>query len=44
MVNLPPRRMAGLDSEVVVLDADHGRGERTLFIPERPVPDGPGVD
>lgn len=44
VVNLPPRRVAGLDSEVVVLAADNGRGERTLLIPERPVPDGAKVD
>jgi tRNA-binding protein len=44
VMNLPSRRVAGLDSEVVVLAADNGRGERTLLIPERPVPDGAGVD
>jgi tRNA-binding protein len=44
VMNLPPRRVAGLDSEVVVLAADNGRGERTLLIPERPVPDGARVD
>jgi tRNA-binding protein len=44
VINLPSRRVAGLDSEVVVLAADNGRGERTLLIPERPVPDGAGVD
>jgi tRNA-binding protein len=44
VMNLPSRRVAGLDSEVVVLAADNGRGERTLLIPERPVPDGARVD
>jgi tRNA-binding protein len=44
VINLPSRRVAGLDSEVVVLAADNGRGERTLVIPERPVPDGARVD
>ena len=40
VVNLPPRPVAGLVSEVVVLTADNGRGEHALLIPERPVPDG----
>jgi tRNA-binding protein len=40
VVNLPPQPVAGLVSEVVVLTADNGRGERALLIPERPVPDG----
>jgi len=40
VVNLPPRRVAGLDSAAVVLAVDNGRGERVLVIPERPVPDG----
>ncbi len=44
VMNLPSRRVAGLDSEVVVLAADNGRGERTLLIPERPLPDGARVD
>jgi tRNA-binding protein len=40
VVNLPPRPVAGLVCEVVVLTADNGRGEMALLIPERPVPDG----
>ncbi len=40
VVNLPPRQVAGLVCEVVVLTADNGRGEMALLIPERPVPDG----
>ena len=44
VVNLPPRRVAGLDSEVMILAADNGRGERILVIPEHPVPDGAKVE
>jgi tRNA-binding protein len=40
VVNLPPRRVAGLESEVLVLAAPNGKGENVLLIPERPVPDG----
>ena len=40
VVNLPPRRVAGLDSEVLVLAVANGKGESVLLIPERPVPDG----
>jgi tRNA-binding protein len=40
VVNLPPKRVAGLDSEVLVLAVEDGRGEHVLLIPERPVPDG----
>ena len=40
IVNLPSRRVAGLDSEVLVLAADNGKGEQVLLIPERPIPDG----
>jgi tRNA-binding protein len=40
VVNLPPRRVAGFDSEVLVLALPDGRGENVLVIPERPVPDG----
>jgi tRNA-binding protein len=40
VLNLPPQQVAGIVSEVVVLTADNGRGERALLIPERPVPDG----
>jgi tRNA-binding protein len=40
IVNLPPRRVAGFDSEVLVLAVDDGKGEHVLLIPERPIPDG----
>ena len=40
VVNLPPERVAGLDSQAAVLSVDNGRGERILLMPERPVPDG----
>jgi len=40
VVNLPVRRVAGLDSEVLVLAVENGKGESVLLIPERPVPDG----
>lgn len=40
VVNLPPQDVAGLDSEVLVLAVDDGKGEHVLLIPERPVPDG----
>jgi tRNA-binding protein len=40
VVNLPSRRVAGLDSEVLVLAVENGKGENVLLIPERPVPDG----
>jgi len=40
VVNLPARRVAGLDSAAVVLAVGNGKGERVLVIPERPVPDG----
>ena len=40
VVNLAPKRVAGFDSEVLVLAVDDGRGESVLLIPERPVPDG----
>jgi tRNA-binding protein len=40
VVNLPPRRVAGLESEVLVLAVENGKGESVLLIPERPVPDG----
>jgi len=40
VVNLPPRRVAGLESEVLVLAVENGKGENVLLIPERPVPDG----
>jgi tRNA-binding protein len=40
VVNLPSRRVAGLEAGAVVLSVNTGRGERVLVIPERPVPDG----
>jgi tRNA-binding protein len=40
VVNLPSKRVAGLDSEVLVLAVEDGKGENVLLIPERPVPDG----
>ena len=40
IVNLPPKRVAGLDSQVLVLAVDNGKGENVLLMPERPVPDG----
>jgi tRNA-binding protein len=40
VVNLPPRRVAGVDSEALVLAVADGKGESVLLIPERPVPDG----
>jgi tRNA-binding protein len=43
VVNFPVRRIAGFDSDVLVLAADNGKGEQTLLIPERPVPDGSKV-
>ena len=43
VVNLPPKRVAGLDSQVLVLAIDNGKSEFVLLIPERPVPDGSKV-
>jgi tRNA-binding protein len=40
IVNLPAKRVAGLDSQVLVLAVDNGKGENVLLMPERPVPDG----
>jgi tRNA-binding protein len=40
VVNLPPTRVAGVESRAVVLTVDNGKDERVLLIPERPVPDG----
>jgi len=40
VVNFPPRQVAGVMSEVLVLAVDNGRGEHVLLMPERPVPDG----
>jgi tRNA-binding protein len=43
IVNFPSKRVAGVDSEVLVLAADNGHGENAILIPERPVPDGAKV-
>jgi tRNA-binding protein len=43
VVNLPPKRVAGWVSEVLVLAAPSGKGEHVLLMPERPVPDGSRV-
>jgi tRNA-binding protein len=43
VVNLPPKRVAGFDSQVLVLAVDNGKSEHVLLIPERPVPDGTRV-
>ena len=43
VLNLPPRRVAGFPVQALVLTAVNVRGERTLLIPERPVPDGTKV-
>jgi tRNA-binding protein len=40
VVNLPPRRVAGLSSEALVLAVEDGKGAHVLLMPERPVPDG----
>jgi tRNA-binding protein len=40
IVNLPAKRVAGIDSQVLVLVVDNGKGENVLLMPERPVPDG----
>ena len=40
VVNFPPRQVAGITSEVLILAADNGKGENVLLMPERPVPDG----
>jgi tRNA-binding protein len=40
VTNFPSKRVAGFESEVLVLAVDNGKGEQVLLIPERPVPDG----
>jgi tRNA-binding protein len=40
VTNFPPKRVAGFESEVLVLAVDNGKGEHVLLMPERPVPDG----
>ena len=43
ILNLPAREIAGFPVQALVLTALDNRGERTLLIPERPVPDGTRV-
>jgi tRNA-binding protein len=40
VVNLPAKRVAGFESQVLVLAVEDGKGGSVLLIPERPVPDG----
>lgn len=40
VVNLPPRQIAGLKSEVLTLGFPDAEGEVVLIAPERGVPDG----
>lgn len=40
VTNFPSKRVAGFESEVLVLAVDNGKGEHVLLMPERPVPDG----
>jgi tRNA-binding protein len=40
VTNVPSKRVAGFESEVLVLAVDNGKGEHVLLMPERPVPDG----
>jgi tRNA-binding protein len=40
VVNLPPKRIAGFISQVLVLGVDDGQGRVVLVAPERPVPNG----
>jgi tRNA-binding protein len=43
VVNLPPQRVAGLESQALVLMASNGKGESVLLLPDQPVPDGTRV-
>lgn len=40
VANLPPRRVAGFESEVLVLGVPDAAGEVVLLRPDAPVPDG----
>lgn len=40
LVNLPPRRIAGFESQCLTLGVPDGEGEPILVTPERDVPDG----
>jgi len=40
VVNLPPKRVAGFTSQVLVLGVDDEQGRVVLVAPERPVPNG----
>jgi tRNA-binding protein len=44
LLGVPPQRVGGFESEVLILSVGNGRGENTLIIPERPVPDGARVE
>lgn len=43
VLNLPPQRIAGIESAAVVLMATNGKGESVLLLPDQPVPDGTRV-
>jgi tRNA-binding protein len=43
VVNLPPQRVAGLESTALLLMVNTGKGESVLMIPDQPVPDGTKV-
>lgn len=40
VVNVPPRRIAGFESECLTLGVPDEEGEPVLVVPDRPVPDG----